>query len=246
MISPYLPSTGSFFSCPGSIADRLARGSLQSSHPRPAPNQFALSVLFTILATLASGMPSKASGQSWWDPEFGIGLVRVEAFDATGHGFSFGFRWITRMQMEHVDHGVGFNFKFVKSDIAGREASPDKRALLGLGPEWVSRLQLLGGRLRPYISLPLQLVWSTIPDALYLAGVSAADSVFRAPHDRVGTELGIGVGTGVGCEFWPSRFLGLGGEVAMLHQALYDGADASFVLLSFFLTSSVSGLLDVL
>lgn len=191
--------------------------------------------------------PMSATAQDVPDIRAGIGGSWVRVFDGVGYAVVLDVRWAVPLDLWNADHTVGLQAWYGSSDIATNSGVGERRTLAGVGANWRTSFRLVSGLVRPYVSVPVQYVRSSIPDPviplpqipLHLLPPGRTPS-----QDRPGTASGLAVGWGGGCEFWPGQALGIGAGFTLLYQHLYEDAGTPFLFLSLGLLYSTQGLID--
>jgi len=179
-----------------------------------------------LIAVLPLGPASQIQAQaSVYELQAGLGYSRL--FDAGGISFAAAVDRSLSPATAGVLHGLGGTFWYTRTGIASRPDDPESRTTVGLGARY--RLVLPGSQsVRPFLAVPVQALYSQIPDraglvsaSLAVQSVPEADSYVPA-EDVVGGNLGWGAGLELGLRIQVGDRLSGQTSVQGLYQDIYE------------------------
>jgi len=198
--------------------------------PAAMPTQPRLAVIMFVLM-----VPFSSVAQRLPDIQPGIEGSVVRVFDDIGYALAVNVRWSVPLELVSAGHSVGLQAWYGVADVASAGLLGRSRELLGVGANWRMGYRFVGGRLRPYLSIPLQYVRSSIPhiDVPFPAIVTDEQPEQRLSYDLPGTSSGLAYGLGAGCEYWFAGAMGIGVGATVLRQRLYEDRSPPWVFFSF-------------
>jgi hypothetical protein len=189
-----------------------------------------LSAIIVSLAALSSTAQAQSPGI---DLQAGLGYARV--FDGGGFSFAAAVDRPLSSAAGILQQALGVSFWYANTTIASDPSGPDGRSLVGLGARYQLGLRTCCRQLRPFLTVPVQLLRSSIPDRTGLAGADLLVSGIpelgapRPLEDQVGSEWGWGAGLELGLRIGLGTQLSAQTSVQGLYQDIYrsstrDGA----------------------
>jgi hypothetical protein len=153
----------------------------------------------------------------------GLGYARL--FDAGGISFAAGVDRFLTPPSTRLQHAVGGSFWYARTGIASRSDDSEGRQVVGIGVRYQLALRS-SESFRPFVGIPVQILYSNIPDQTDLTTASLTLGIPEPPparpaEDAAGGELGWGTGIELGMG------VGLGGRlrgqtsVQVMYQDLY-------------------------
>ncbi len=147
--------------------------------------------------------------------------VYVRAFGGEGEGVAVEALRMLPFSLLGTQHSFGLSAWYTKADIASGHPFGAQRTLGGVGVRWQAAIETLSGHVRPFLAVPVQLMFSSIP------GMGAFPTSFESPtvpvadrgHQRTALSTGVGAGlklnvtSGVGFRIGVERF----------YHRLFDG-----------------------
>ncbi|HEY9014863.1 MAG TPA: hypothetical protein VIM84_07360, partial [Gemmatimonadales bacterium] len=178
---------------------------------------------------VALGLPSQIHAQaSVYELQAGLGYARL--FDAGGISFAAAVDRSLSAASSQVHHAVGGSFWYARTAIATRPDAPDDRRTLGLGARYQLSLGSSRG-LSPFLAVPLQFLYSNIPDRADLVGAQLVEGVPEPPppipeEDTNGGAVGWGTGLELGFRLRMGDRLSGQTSVQGLYQDIYDASSS--------------------
>ena len=146
--------------------------------------------------------------------------VYVRAFGGEGEGVAVEALRMLPVSLLGTQHSFGLSAWVTKADIASGHPFGARRTLGGVGVRWQIAIETLSGHVRPFVAVPVQLMFSSIPDGFFLASFgSPTVPVADRGHHR--TALSTGVGAGL--ELNVTSGVGFRIGVERLYHRLFDG-----------------------
>ena len=206
--------------------------------------RYFISIVVLLLGTTTSRMEA----QFIPDIEPGIQGAIARVYDGPGHVFAVDLRWRLPVELLGADHSLGFQGWYGISHVRGSHIiGYDRRRLMGVGLDWQSSLRLIDGHLRPYVSLPLHLVRSSIfsPFGTYLTPHSGGDPATQGipSYNLPGAKVGMAYGVGGGCQLWFPNEVGVDAGVTVLKQHLYEDDGPPWTFFTLGLRYAMSGMM---
>jgi len=163
-----------------------------------------------------------------------------------GYTFALDIRTPVPVDVLNADHTVGLQAWYGLTDVVTRSGTGtggelpvagavSERVILGAGANWRTGFRFADGRVRPYVSFPVQFVRSSIESTRWMlpTPVQEQPPVIPPSYNRPGTESGFAYGIGLGTELWPHRAVGVGFSGTMMRHTLYDDHGPSWVFFTF-------------
>ena len=124
--------------------------------------------------------------------------VYARAFGGGGEGAAIQALRLLPVDLLGAEHSFGLSLWYARADIAGGAPFGEQRTLSGVGVQWQTRFSVLGDHVQPYLAAPLQIIFSRIPDKVYLTDrLQPATPASDRAHGEQSLSLGVGAGLGV-------------------------------------------------
>ncbi len=148
--------------------------------------------------------------------------VYVRAFGGGGEGVAVEALRILPVSLLGTQHSVGLSAWVTKSDIASGHPFGARRTLGGVGVRWQVAIETLSGHVRPFVVVPVQFVFSSIPSVVSVAAGSFASLTVPAA-DRGHEKQAFSTGVGAGLKLNVTSGVGFRIGVERLYHRLFDG-----------------------
>ncbi len=161
-------------------------------------------------------------------------VIYAQAF--SGGGAGVGLQALREMPITflHTKHSFGLSVWYSGTRIASGNALDKRRTLGGVGVQWEVSIADLANRVRPYVTVPVGLVFSSIPSPAFLTQPQLRPDLVAADrgHERAALSLGVGIGAVVRL----SAGVGLRLEGRRLHHGLFKDGNRPMSIATFGLT----------
>ena len=177
---------------------------------RWTPTILLLACTTVELAAQSESTPVAVTGSVLYSQAFG------------GAGAGVGIQVLREMPITVLGttHAFGLAAWYSSTAIASGHPFDKRRTLGGVGVQWEVSIAPLANRLRPYVTVPLGLVFSSIQDVPFITQAATVRPAVAAA-DRGHERSALSVGIGAGAVFRLSSGLGVRMEVKRLHHRLF-------------------------
>ena len=146
--------------------------------------------------------------------------VYVRAFGGEGEGVAVEALRMLPFSLLGAQHSFGLSAWYTKADIASGHPFGAQRTLGGVGVRWQIAIDT-SGHVRPFVAVPVQLMFSSIP------GMGAFPTSFGSPTvpvaDRGHQRTALSTGVGAGLKLNVTSGVGFRIGVERLYHRLFDG-----------------------